>query len=148
MAMDCREARGLRRLAVARPGRPPGAVARTINEIRKAIAFLPIIAFAIAFAHHIPLPPEIVFLGDALAYLDVLTILLFLAAVGRAGAIAYFVRRMAEDAARRLATMLAPAIRRTDSRHRRANSATGRKRRAGSSAKTDDDGLVWFGAPA
>jgi hypothetical protein len=116
--------------------------------IRKIIALLPIAVLAIAFAHNIPLPPEILFLGDALAYLDILAIVLLLAAMGRAGAILYLVRRMAGDAARWLARAAAPAIRWADSRHRRANGAAGRKRRAGPTKKADDDGLLWLGAPA
>jgi hypothetical protein len=117
--------------------------------IRKIIALLPLVALVIAFSHNIPLPPEVVFLGDALAYLDILTIVLFLAAIGRASAILDFVRGMAEEAARRLVRMLAPTIRRADFRHRRANSSAGRKRRPASSAKADGDGgLIWLGAPA
>jgi hypothetical protein len=56
---------------------------------------------------------------------------------------------MAENVARSLARTLAPAIRRADFRHRRAQHAAGRKRRVGPPAKTDDDrGLIWLGAPA
>ena len=117
--------------------------------IRKMIALLPIVAFAIAFTHNVPLPPEVVFLGDALAYLDILAIVLMLAAIGRASAILYFVRRMAEDAARRLARTLAPAIRRADPRHPRGHSAAGRKRAAAKPSNADDEhGLSWLGASA
>jgi hypothetical protein len=117
--------------------------------IRKVIAFVPVVILAIAFAHNIPLPPEILFFGDALAYLDILAIAFLLASIGRAGAILYFVRQMAWNAARRLAKALTPMIRRADSRHRRANSAIGRRRWLGSSKKPDDDRapLRW-GVPA
>ena len=48
---------------------------------RNAVALLlPLAILTIAFAHNVPLPPEVLFLGDALAYLDVLTIFLMLAA--------------------------------------------------------------------
>src|SRR5215472_5276504 len=50
--------------------------------VRKAIAFIPVVVLILAFAHNIPLPPEILFLGDALAYFDVLTIIFLLAARG------------------------------------------------------------------
>jgi hypothetical protein len=117
--------------------------------IRKIIAFVPVVILAIAFAHNVPLPPEILFLGDALAYLDMLTILFLLAAIGRAGAILYFVRQMIGNAARALAKTLAPALRRADFRHRRANSANGRNRVLGSSKKSDDDrGALLWGVPA
>ena len=116
---------------------------------RKIIAFLPIVILAIAFAHNIPPPPEILFLGDALAYLDMLTILFLLAAIGRAGAILYFVRQMVGHAARGLAKALMPAFPRADSRHRRANRAIGRKRLFGRSKQLDDDcGPLPWGVPA
>ena len=116
---------------------------------RKIIAFVPAVILAIAFAHNIPLPPEILFLGDALAYLHMLAILFLLAAIGRAGAILYFVRQMVGKAARGLAKALAPAFRRADSRHRRANSASGRKRLFGRSSKPEDDcGPLPWGVPA
>jgi hypothetical protein len=77
--------------------------------------------------------------GIGLDYLDMLTILFLLAALGRAGAILYFVRRMAGNVARGLARALAPAFRRADSRHRRANGARGRGRLLGRSKKPDGD---------
>jgi hypothetical protein len=117
--------------------------------IRKGIAFLPVIVLAIAFAHNVPLPPEILFLGDALAYLDTLSIFLLLAAIGRAGAILYFVRQMAGSAARALARALTQTLRRADFRHRRAHSGAGRKYRTESPKKADDDcGPLWWGVPA
>lgn len=97
------------------------------------------VILVIAFAHNIPLPPEILFVGDALAYLDMLTIVFLLAAIGRAGAILYFVRQMVGKAARGLAKARMPVFPRADSRHRRANSAIGRKRLFGQSKKQDDD---------
>jgi hypothetical protein len=116
---------------------------------RKTIAFVPVLILAVAFAHNIPLPPEILFLGDALAYLDMLTILFLLAALGRAGAILYFVRRMAGKAARGLAKAFAPAFPRTDSRHRRASGAGARKRLFGGSRKAGSErGPFPWGAPA
>jgi hypothetical protein len=88
--------------------------------LRKAIALIPIVILVIAFAHNIPLPPEILFIGDALAYLDILTIVFLLAAIGRAGAILYIVRNGVGDAVRRLSLAVAFVARRVDGRHRRA----------------------------
>jgi len=117
--------------------------------IRKIIAFIPVVILVIAFAHNIPLPPEILFLGDALAYLDMLTLLFLLAAIGRAGAILYLVRQMAGSAARALAKALTPAIRRVDFRHRRAGHTAGRNRLLGPSKKSDDErGAGLWGVPA
>jgi hypothetical protein len=109
--------------------------------IRKIIAFVPLVIFIIAFAHNIPLPPEIVFLGDALAYLDVLTILFLLAAMGRAGAILYFVRQIFGSASRILAGAVAPILRRIDIRHRRAV-ASGFKRLIQALKNQDDEDRV------
>jgi hypothetical protein len=116
--------------------------------IRKLLAFIPFAILAIAIAHNVPLPPEILFLGDALAYLDILTLVFLLAALGRAGAILYLVRGMAAAATRRVANALAPALRRIDFRHRRARGAVGPRRRLGLREKADEDrgALVWGGA--
>jgi hypothetical protein len=113
--------------------------------IRKVIAFIPWVILAIAIAHNVPLPPEIVFLGDALAYLDLLTILFLLSAIGRAGAILYYVRQMIGHAALGLARAFAPLIRRADHRHGRANGATGRRRFVGRPKKSEDGrgSLAW-----
>jgi hypothetical protein len=117
--------------------------------IRKVIAFVPVVILVIAFAHNVPLPPQILFIGDALAYLDILTIVFFLAAIGRAGAILYFMRQIVGNAVRGLAKALKPAIRRADSRHRRADSTPGRKRLLGPSKKPEDDwGSLHWGVPA
>jgi hypothetical protein len=115
--------------------------------VRKIIALIPLAILIIAFAHHVPLPPEIVFLGDALAYLDILTIVLVLAAIARAGAILYFVRQLGENTAHRLARAIMPMVRRADSRHRRAVGAL--KRLARHLKKHDDEhGPISWGVPA
>jgi hypothetical protein len=113
--------------------------------LRKVIAFLPLAIFAIAFAHNIPLPPEVVFVGDALAYLDILTILFLLTAIGRAGTLLYFVRQAVGSMARWLAQTLPVMVRRSDSRHSRARRESGRKCLSRWFGRSEDDGvpLVW-----
>jgi len=88
--------------------------------VRKVIAFIPVVILIVAFAHNIPLPAEILFLGDALAYFDVLTIVFLLAAIARAGIIVHFVRQLAWSTVRRLATAITSMTPRADVRHRRA----------------------------
>lgn len=115
---------------------------------RKAVALLlPVAILTIAFAHNVPLPPEVLFLGDALAYLDLLTIFLMLAALGRARQLLYAVQYALGNAARWLAKALARP--RADSRHRRAHSESSRKRSPRGSAKAEEDGFLFpCGAPA
>src|SRR5262245_23764079 len=95
---------------------------------RKAVALLlPVAILTIAFAHNVPLPPEVLFLGDAFAYLDVLTIFLMLVALGRAKELLYIVQHAFLNAARRLTKGLVLKSWRVDARHRRARGENGRK---------------------
>src|ERR1700742_258411 len=64
--------------------------------LRQVIAFIPVVILVIAYAHSIPLPPELMLVGDLLAYLDIFSILLLLSVIGRVSAILHVVRRMAE----------------------------------------------------
>jgi hypothetical protein len=102
----------------------------------------------VAFAHNIPLPPEVVVLGDALAYLDILTIVFLVTAIARAGAVLYFVRQMVGNVARRLAQAIAPIARRADSRHRRANTAALTRLIRNMKEKDDEHGPLSWGVPA
>src|ERR1700677_2737526 len=63
--------------------------------IRRVVALIPLAILVIAFVHNVPLPPEILFLGDALAYLDVLTFIALLASFARASAVLYISRKLA-----------------------------------------------------
>ena len=115
---------------------------------RKAVGLLlPVAILTIAFAHNVPPPPEVLFLGDALAYLDVLTIFLMLAALGRARQLLYVVQVALANAARSLAKALAPETRRADSRHRRARGE--RKQSPRGPTGSEEDGFLFpCGAPA
>jgi hypothetical protein len=116
--------------------------------LRKVIAFIPVVILIVAFAHNIPLPAEVLFLGDALAYLDILTIVFLVTAIARAGTVLYFVRQMVGNAARRLAKAIAPIARRADSRHRRANTAALKRLIRHMKKKDDDYGPLIWGVPA
>src|ERR1700733_2117795 len=94
--------------------------------LRQVIAFIPVVILIVAYAHSIPLPPELVLVGDLLAYIDVFSMILLLSLLGRAATILYVVRQAAEQLLR-LASHARTKLR-ADSRHRRAGSARTRRR--------------------
>jgi len=106
--------------------------------LRQVIAFIPVVILVVAYAHSIPIPPELILVGDVLAYIDIFSIILLLSLVGRAAAILYAVRHAAEQ----MLGLIGRArmrLRRPDSRHRRTSGARNPRRLFGR-AKTDDDG--------
>jgi hypothetical protein len=107
--------------------------------LRQVIAFIPVVILIVAYAHSIPLPPELMLVGDLLAYIDVFSMILLLSLLGRAATILYLVRQAAEHLLRLVSharTKLRP-----DSRHRRVGGARHRRRWIVGS-KNDDDGAV------
>jgi hypothetical protein len=109
--------------------------------LRKVIALVPLVILIVAYAHRIALPPEVALLGDVLAYIDVLSVLLLLNVLGRAATI-FFVVKEARAILARLASGLVERMQRVDFRHRR-DGAKKRKRLIGRA--TDDDDLVAHG---
>jgi hypothetical protein len=107
--------------------------------IRQVIAFIPVVILVVAYAHSIPLPPELMLVGDLLAYIDVFSMILLLSLLGRAATILYVIRQAAEH----LRGLLSRArIKlRPDSRHRRVGGAGNRKRWI-VRTKDDDDGRI------
>jgi hypothetical protein len=83
--------------------------------LRQVIAFIPVVILVFAYAHSIPLPPELLLVGDLLAYLDIFSIMLLLSVIGRVSAILTFVRRMSEQAVR-FARLAGTRLRRSDIR--------------------------------
>jgi len=108
---------------------------------RKMIAFVPLIILIIAYHHRIPLPPELVFLGDVLAYIDIFSVLLLLGMLSRAATILVVIKQAAARVGA-LASHLSGEARRHDFRHRRAGGGKGRKRPARRSKKDDDEPFV------
>jgi hypothetical protein len=111
--------------------------------LRQVIAFIPVVILVFAYAHSIPLPPELLLVGDLLAYLDIFSILLLLSVVGRVSAILYFVRRVLEQAVG-FARLAGTKLRRSDIRRQ---PRTPRKPRSVQSKNGDDParafGLAW-----
>ncbi len=91
--------------------------------LRQVIAFIPVLILIVAYAHSIPIPPELILVGDLLAYIDVFSMILLLSLMARAATILYVVRQAAE----RLLELVRHArisLHRPDSRHRRAGGAS------------------------
>jgi hypothetical protein len=109
--------------------------------LRQVIAFIPVVILVIAYAHSIPIPPELMLVGDLLAYLDIFSILLLLSVIGRVSAILYVIRRTA-DRVLRLVNL---------ARQKLSRSGSGREARIPRTRKTpvppqdEDDGIPTFG---
>ena len=97
--------------------------------LRQIIAFIPVFGLLIAYAHRIPLPPEIMLAGDLLAYIDVFSMMFLLALLSRASTISFIVQK-AITSVSRLTAVLRP-----DSRHQRTSARP--KRRTGRSRHDD-----------
>jgi hypothetical protein len=114
--------------------------------LRQVIAFIPVVILVVAYAHSIPIPPELMLIGDMLAYSDILSIILLLSLIGRAATILYAIRQAAEHLLE-LVRHARMRFRRPDSRHRRAAGAR-KPRRLIVRGKKDDDhapiyGIAW-----
>ncbi len=107
--------------------------------LRQVIAFIPVIILILAYLHRIPIPPELMLLGDVLAYIDIFSMMFLLGIVTRIATVMYVVRRAA-DHALKLVQRLPVAWRRPGVRHRRAGAAGHRKQFG--RAKKDDDGIA------
>jgi hypothetical protein len=108
--------------------------------VRQVIAFVPVVILIFAYTHSIPIPPELMLVGDVLAYIDIFSMMLLLSLVARAATILYLVRQAAEYMLR-VVSHARMRLGRPDSRHRRASDARNR-RRSGVPAKNDDDGPI------
>ena len=108
--------------------------------VRDVIAFIPVLILILAYAHSIPIPPELMLLGDMLAYIDIFSALFLLGILSRITTVLFVVKQAAARAFQ-LAIVLRDGLRRLDLRHRREGGARQRKRLI-DRAKNDDDGLV------
>ena len=108
--------------------------------VRDVIAFIPVLILILAYAHSIPIPPELMLLGDMLAYIDIFSALFLLGFLSRITTVMFVVKQAAARALQ-LAIVLRDGLRRLDLRHRREGGAKRRKRLI-DRAKNDDDELV------
>jgi hypothetical protein len=109
--------------------------------LRKLIAFIPVVILILAYAHSIPIPPELMFVGDLLAYIDIFSVLLLLGILSRVATIFFVIKQVTARVAR-LASSLMTEARRLDFRHRRERGTNGRKRLTGRTKNDDDEPVI------
>ena len=115
--------------------------------VRQVIASIPVFILVLAYAHRIPIPPELMLVGDLLAYIDIYSALVLLGLMSRVTTVLFIVKRTAVWALR-WATVARDSLSRLDHRHRRARGTNHHKRAIGQARKDDDDhvviqGLAW-----
>jgi hypothetical protein len=111
---------------------------------RKVIALVPLVILIVAYAHRIALPPEVALLGDVVAYIDIVSVLLLLSVLSRAATIFFIVKEAAASAAGFISGLV-ERTQRVDFRHRR-NGANKRKQLIGRTTDDDDllaEGVAW-----
>jgi hypothetical protein len=107
--------------------------------LRDVIAFIPVLILILAYLHRIPIPPELLLLGDLLAYIDVFAMIFLISMIGRAGMVLYVMKWIVERTSQCVSTFLV-ALRQFDFRHRRASGEP--RRRVDGRTKSEDDGCV------
>lgn len=96
--------------------------------VRKVIAFIPVVILVLAYYHSIPIPPELMLVGDFLAYIDIFSVLFLLGVLSRVTTILFVVKQAAARIAS-LADSVVGQLPRLDGRHRRQRGAPTRPRR-------------------
>ena len=114
---------------------------------RRFIALVPVVILILAYAHRIPIPPELMLVGDVLAYIDVFSVILLISVMSRVATIV-FVMQQAAARAIELASKLRAGTSGLDFRHRREGRPKGRKGTAGRTKNENDDpaairGVAW-----
>jgi hypothetical protein len=111
--------------------------------LRRVIAFIPVVILILAYAHSIPIPPELMLVGDVLAYIDIYSAILLFGIMSRAATILFSLKQAAAYAAR-LASNLLASLQRLDFRHRR-EAGTRRRKKVASQTKNEDEHAVVHG---
>jgi hypothetical protein len=109
--------------------------------LRRIIAFIPVVILVLAYYHDIPIPPELMLVGDFLAYIDIFSVLFLLGILSRATTVLFIIKQVTAQVAR-LASGLLTEARRLDFRHRRERGTGDRKRLTGRARKEDDEPFV------
>jgi hypothetical protein len=117
--------------------------------LRKIIAFIPVVILVLAYMHRIPIPPELMLVGDLLAYIDVFAMIFLLGMIARVEMVVYVLKR-AIDLTIAGAGGVLSSLRRLDFRHGRTGGESGRRKRGAVRAKQNDSdgGRVLIGAGA
>ncbi|KIU48398.1 MULTISPECIES: hypothetical protein [Bradyrhizobium] len=111
--------------------------------LRKLIALIPVVILIAAYLHRIPLPPELMLVGDMLAYIDIFSMVFLIGFFSRI-ATGVVAGRQAVEFIRRMLRRVPMALRRVDTRQRRA-ARTPRRRGLTRAEKGDDDAVVIAG---
>ncbi|MGJ5178373.1 hypothetical protein ACQR16_20180 [Bradyrhizobium oligotrophicum] len=114
--------------------------------LRKIIAFIPVVSLSLAYYHSIPIPPELMLVGDVLAYIDIFSVILLLSILGRMTACWLLAKQTVEQAVK-LAGRALVSVQRLDSRRQREPNISGRKRLTGRTKPDDEhpaiEGFAW-----
>jgi hypothetical protein len=111
--------------------------------VRKVIAFIPVVILIGAYYHSIPIPPELMLIGDFLAYIDIFSVLFLVGVLSRVTTILFVVKQATARIAS-LAAGVASRMQQLDVRHRRQRGTPTRPRRK--QDRSEDDrayGSVW-----
>jgi hypothetical protein len=112
--------------------------------LRQVIAFIPVVILVLAYSHNIPIPPELMLVGDVLAYIDIYSAILLLGLMSRATTILFALKQAAALIVRLTSNLLA-GLQRLDFRHRREGGARRRKGAASRTRNEDDEPAVIYG---
>jgi len=114
--------------------------------LRKIIALIPVVIVIAAYMHRIPIPPEVMLLGDVLAYIDIVSVILLVGLFTRAATVLAAVKQTVDQIGAAL-HRLAIALRMVDGRHRRTTGGGQRKQSAREKTEDEDaaivSGLAW-----
>jgi hypothetical protein len=115
--------------------------------LRQVIAFIPVVILVLAYSHNIPIPPELMLVGDVLAYIDIYSAIFLLGIMSRVATILFILKQAASHVLR-LASNLLGGLQRLDFRHRREGGVRRRKGAAGRTKNEDDEpavirGIAW-----
>jgi hypothetical protein len=111
--------------------------------LRKIIALIPLGVVLVAYYHTVPVPPEVMLLGDVLAYIDVFSVLLLLGVLSRSATILFIMRQMTARLGH-LASVVMIKVRQLQFRGRREHHTKGRKRLDGWSESDDEPAMGAF----
>jgi hypothetical protein len=115
--------------------------------LRRIIAFIPVVILVLAYYHRIPIPPELMLVGDLLAYIDIFAVVFLLGILSRAATVLFIIGQVTARVAR-TASGLMTAMQRVDFRHRRERGTKSRKRLVRRRQDNDDEpaivgGFAW-----
>ncbi|WP_316190236.1 hypothetical protein [Bradyrhizobium sp. SZCCHNS2096] len=115
--------------------------------LRRVVALLPVLILIFAYYHRIPIPPELMLVGDVLAYIDIFSVLLLLGILSRVTTILFIVKQATARIAS-LTRSLAATVGRLNIRHRRERGTRVRKRLADRCGNEGDDEPIIVGGLA